>query len=59
MPWANTSANTLTAWAQLSRMTRPDYRIGVDFQIEANEQHPMLAVEDRPLIIMESGYSSI
>lgn len=46
------------AWAQLSHRTRPDYLLGVNFQIMASEQFPMIAVEDRPLIILESGYST-
>jgi len=46
------------AWAQLSNYTLADPLGDYDFQLVASEQYPLLAVEDRPLIITETGFTA-
>lgn len=58
MTFTPLSAVTVTPWAQLSARTRSDFLLGVNFQILASEQFPMIASEDAPLRILESGFST-
>jgi len=57
--WPSTSTSTLRSWANLVLNTYDrTYDIGANFMIVANEEFPLYAVEDRPLVVPpDSGYS--